>query len=151
MDRIPIKFLLQIRQANSKSHEHFGQKDLIINLAFPFEICLFAKAIDDVFFEHPLGDNFHFCFGEVAGIISIEYLEDFYDVRTQVLFVDFLQHVQQEFLEIYGTIAILIHLFQLSIHLFLANVVPQPSQQELESATGDVAGVVAVVHLENLL
>lgn len=54
-------------------------------------------------------------------------------------------------MEIYGAVSILVHLLELSVHLFLIHVVSQPAQEELEGSSSDVARVIAVVHLEDFL
>lgn len=54
-------------------------------------------------------------------------------------------------MEVDGTVAVLIHLLQSHVHLLLAHIIPQSPQQKLQGPTGDVARVVAVVHLEDFL
>ena len=54
-------------------------------------------------------------------------------------------------MEVNGAVAVFVHLLELVVHLFFVYVVSQPSQEELQGPSSDVAGVVAVVHLEDLL
>jgi hypothetical protein len=53
-------------------------------------------------------------------------------------------------MEVDGAIAILIHLLEFGVDFLLTHIVSQPSEQKLEGSAGDVSGVVAVVHLEDL-
>ena len=50
-----------------------------------------------------------------------------------------------------GAVTVLVHLLELGIDLLLVYVITKPSQQKLEGAASDVARVISIVHLENLL
>ncbi len=54
-------------------------------------------------------------------------------------------------MEVDGAVAVLVHGPEDLVDLLFVDVVAQASQEELKGATGDVAGVVAVVHLEDFL
>ena len=53
-------------------------------------------------------------------------------------------------MEIDSAVAILVHLLQPEIDLLLTDIIAEPPQQKFEGATGDMARIVAVVHLEDL-
>lgn len=54
-------------------------------------------------------------------------------------------------MKIYGAVSILIHFLEFGIYLLLIYVVPKPAQEEFECPASDVAGVIAVIHFEDLL
>ena len=67
------------------------------------------------------------------------------------MFIDLFEHIAQKLMEIDGAIAVFVHFLQLGVNFLFVHVVPEPSEQKLEGSAGDVAGVVAVVHFEDLL
>jgi hypothetical protein len=65
------------------------------------------------------------------------------------LLVYFLQHIQKKLLEIDCSVAVFVHGFEHFVDFFLIDVIAESAEEELQGATGDVAGVVSIVHFED--
>ena len=53
---------------------------LVVYLSLTLNIGIHAKFVNDIFVQHAFGDDFDFCFGEIAGVFPVEYAEYFNDV-----------------------------------------------------------------------
>lgn len=135
--------------SSSSFLEDSGQEIFKIYLSFSLEVGFLPEGINLLATEQALRVDIYLILGYVAGVIFVEHLEYFHNIVVKRLLVHFFQHVQQKFLEVNGPIAVIIHLLEYNVNFFLVNIVAEPPQQELKSATGDIASVVSIVHLEN--
>lgn len=123
---------------------------LVMNFALVLQICSLAKFFNQFLYFIAAREDVEIVGSEVAGPILVQDFENVHNIVLQALCIDLFEHIEQEFLKVNSAILILVHVSEYNVHFLLVHIIAKSSQQELESAAGDIPGVVSVVHFEDL-